>query len=149
MQLTGPIIQKALATYVKLVRASDSVSSCAHGHLAAHNLTVSQFGVLEALLHKGPMCQKELADKLLKSGGNMTTVIDNLEKRRLVRRQRGSEDRRYIAVHLTDTGEELITRIFPDHAKGIAELLSVLTDAEQEQLAALCRKLGRACVGVE
>ena len=142
-----PQTQQALATYVKLARAADTVTACAHAHLGGHNLTISQFGVLEALLHKGPLCQRALAQKLLKSGGNMTTVVDNLEKRGLVRRQRGEADRRFSTVHLTDEGRELIERIFPAHAQGIAELFSVLTPEEQTQLGNLCRKLGHACAG--
>ncbi len=137
--------QQALAAYVKLVRAADSITACAHAHLSEHSLTMSQFGVLEALLHKGPMCQKALAGKLLKSGGNITTVVDNLEKRALVRRERGQDDRRYSTVHLTEAGRALIEAVFPVHAEGIAALFTVLDDAELARLGELCRKLGRAC----
>lgn len=138
--------EQALSAYVKLVRAADSLTARAHAHLGAHGLTISQFGVLEALLHKGPLCQKALAGKLLKSGGNITTVVDNLEKRLLVRRQRGDTDRRYSTVHLTDAGRELIERVFPVHAQGVADLMSVLTDEELTRMGELCRKLGRACI---
>ncbi|UZP66511.1 MarR family transcriptional regulator [Desulfovibrio mangrovi] len=138
----------ALGTYVKLARAAETITACAHAHLNQHNLTISQFGVLEALLHKGPLCQRALADKLLKTGGNMTTVVDNLEKRGLVRRQREESDRRFSTVHLTDEGRELIKRLFPAHAQGITELFSTLTAEEQEQLGNLCRKLGHACAGI-
>ena len=74
--------------------------------LAEAGLTESQFGVLEALLHLGPLHQRELAEKILRTNGNVTLVVDHLEKRGLVRRERGSADRRYIKVHLTDAGED-------------------------------------------
>jgi MarR family 2-MHQ and catechol resistance regulon transcriptional repressor len=72
----------------------------------------------------------------------MTLVIDNLEKRGLVRRERSSEDRRFIRVHLTDEGERLIRRVFPVHADAITRQLAVLTQDEQRALGTLCRKLG-------
>ncbi|MBA2748856.1 MAG: MarR family transcriptional regulator, partial [Tatlockia sp.] len=78
----------ALNAYIKLVRATESVSHRLHRHLESSKLTVTQFGVLEALFHLGAMHQRDLAEKLLKSGGNITLVIDNLEKRQLVKRDR-------------------------------------------------------------
>jgi MarR family 2-MHQ and catechol resistance regulon transcriptional repressor len=105
-------------------------------------LTPSQFGTLETLLHRGPLCQKEIASKLLVSGGNITMVIDNLEKRRLVERRRSHDDRRYISVTLTAAGRHLISRVFPRHVARVVEELSVLTPAEQDLLGDLCRCLG-------
>lgn len=134
---------RALSAYINLIRASDSLAAQVHQHLGAHGLTDSQFGVLEALLHLGPQCQRALADKLLKSGGNITLVIDNLEKQQLVTRQRNAQDRRYITVTLTDRGRALIESIFPAHAAGITRLLGVLSPDEQQELRRLCRKLGR------
>jgi MarR family 2-MHQ and catechol resistance regulon transcriptional repressor len=135
---------RALDAYVKLLRAAESVTARLSAGIAAAGLTGSQFGALEALLHRGPMCQRELGEKLLKSSGNITVVVDNLEKRGLVRRERETGDRRFVTVHLTEEGERLIARIFPGHAAAVAREMSVLTVAEQEELARLCRKLGLA-----
>lgn len=133
----------ALGTYVKLARAAESLTSRLAPRLAEHDLTTSQFGVLEALYHLGPMHQCELAQRILKTSGNMTLVIDNLEKRGLARRERSESDRRFIRVHLTDAGHDLIERIFPDHAGAIISELAVLTAEEQRQLGQLCRRLGK------
>ncbi len=133
---------RALSAYVKLMRAAESLTSRIHGHLSEHGLTVSRFGVLEALYHLGPLTQKEIAKKILKSTGNITMVIDNLEKRGLVRRERDSRDRRYFIVHLTDEGYDLIEKIFKPHAGIITKEFRVLNRAEQEELARLCKKLG-------
>ena len=103
---------------------------------------MSQFGVLEAIYHVGPLSQAELAKKILKSTGNITMVIDNLEKRGLVRRERKEGDRRYYAVQLTPEGKKLISSIFPRHAGKIVETMNILTKAEQETLGQLCKKLG-------
>ncbi len=133
---------RALKTYVKLMRATESMTTRAHRQLSAFGLTFSQFGVLEALYHLGPMSQSEIGQKILRSSGNMTMVIDNLEKRILVRRERNRADRRFFIIHLTDEGKKLISSIFPSHAAEIARELGVLTPAEQQTLGRLCKKLG-------
>lgn len=132
----------ALDVYIKLARAAESVSARINQHLAEANLTVSQFGLLEALYHLGPMHQNQLAGKILKSTGNITLVVDNLVKRQLVERQQDPADRRCIIVSLTETGRRLIQELFPRHVAGVVKEVGVLTAAEQEQLAALCRKIG-------
>jgi MarR family transcriptional regulator, 2-MHQ and catechol-resistance regulon repressor len=132
----------ALDLFIKLARAADSVS--ARLSTTRWRLTSSQFGVLEALFHLGPMCQKELGRKLLRSNSNVTTVIDNLEARGLVKRVRGAEDRRFIEVQLTAAGRRLIARVFPEHAERVASTMSALTADEQVTLGALLRKLGTA-----
>ena len=133
---------RALKTYVKLMRAAESITTRAHKHLSSAGLTVSQFGVLEAIHHLGPLSQKELGRKILRSSGNITMVIDNLEKRRLVRRERDTSDRRIFIVHLTDEGQKLIRKIFPSHAALITGEMSVLNATDQTVLGNLCKKVG-------
>ena len=133
---------QALDTYIKLIRAAESIMSRVYRTSELDGLTNSQFGVLEALFHLGPLCQRELGTKILKSSGNITMVIDNLEKRKLVERHRDQGDRRYVTVYLTDTGRQLIQEIFPRHLERIRDELGVLSIADQESLAKLCRTLG-------
>ena len=133
----------ALNAYIKLVRATESVSHRLHRHLESSKLTVTQFGVLEALFHLGAMHQRDLAEKLLKSGGNITLVIDNLEKRQLVKRDREVGDRRCISVSLTPAGKQLISDLFPAHVEAIAGQMSILSLEEQAELGRLCKKLGK------
>jgi MarR family 2-MHQ and catechol resistance regulon transcriptional repressor len=133
----------ALNVYVKLMRATSAVTTRMHRHLKDKGLTSSQFGVLEALYHLGPLCQQEIGNKILKTSGNMTMVIDNLEKRGLVVREKDPHDRRYLQIHLTRQGNDLISKVFPHHA-GIAESVFAVLDAhEQKQLGMLLKKLGR------
>ena len=133
---------RALRTYVKLMRATESVTARTHRHLSSTGLTISQFAVLEALYQLGPLSQREIGQKILRSSGNITMVIDNLEKTGRVRRERNEADRRFFIVHLTDKGYNLINNIFPPHAAVIAKDLGVLTAAEQDTLGRLCKKLG-------
>lgn len=134
--------RRALSAYVKLSRAANAAELRINAHLADYGLTLSQFGVLEALYHLGPLFQHQLGEKILKSSGNMTLVIDNLCKRDLVERVRYEVDRRYYHIHLKDAGRALIAAMFPNHVKGVVETFSVLSAEEQATLAKLCRKLG-------
>ena len=133
---------RALSTYVKLMRAAESITARVHKHLSSAGLTVSQFGILEAIHHLGPLSQRDLGQKILRSSGNITMVIDNLEKRHLVRRERDTSDRRIFIIHLTNEGQKLIRKIFPSHAALITKEMSVLNSTDQKLLGDLCKKVG-------
>ncbi len=133
----------ALDTAIKLVRAAESLISKASLNLSRHNITLSQFGILDAIYHLGPLTQKALGEKILKSGGNITHVVDNLEKRTLVKRYRGKNDRRNFEVHLTKRGEKLITKILPGQVRIIKTELGILNQEESETLQGLCKKIGK------
>ena len=132
---------RALDTYIKLIRAAESILSRVH-HQTGEGLTVTQFGVMEALHHLGPMHQRKIGLKLLKSGGNVTMVIDNLERRKLVKRKRDQKDRRFVNIHLTPEGVKLISKVFPQRVASVKKEMCQLTAAEQEELGRLCRILG-------
>ena len=133
---------RALNTFIKLMRATESMGARLSNILQSEGLTTSQFGVLEALYHLGPLNQRAISAKILKSGGNITTVIDNLEKRDLVTRERCPEDRRVVYANLTATGKTLIAKYLPLHVKEIEREMNILTPQEQEELGRLCKKLG-------
>jgi MarR family 2-MHQ and catechol resistance regulon transcriptional repressor len=134
--------KRALNAFITLMRAADSLTARLAEGLAEHALTASQFGLLETLMHLGPLCQKELARKLLVSGGNVTMVVDNLEKRALVTRERSTVDRRLVTVALTPAGRKLIAAVFPRHMAAIVAQFEILSVTEQETLRRLCRTLG-------
>jgi len=138
--------KRALDTFIKLRRAVNALSLCESEAMRGAGLTESQFGALEALHHLGPLCQRELAAKVLKSAGNMTTVVDNLERRGLVERRRGGDDRRVVTVYLTKSGEDLIRDVFPKVSDALVGAFSELTAKDQNQLAELCRRLGKAAL---
>ena len=133
---------RALDTYIKLIRAADTLSAGININLLSAGLTESQFNVLDALFHLGPLTQKDLGRKLLKSGGNITMVIDNLEKRNLVKRRRGEKDRRVFFVSLTLPGRRQIENILPEQVSRIKNEMSTLSKGEQNELQRLCKKIG-------
>jgi MarR family 2-MHQ and catechol resistance regulon transcriptional repressor len=133
----------ALDGFIKLMRATDSLNAHLARHIEAAGLTMGQFGVLEALLHLGPMNQRDLGAKLLRSGSNVTLVLDNLQRRGLIRRTRRKDDRRAIEVSLTAQGRRLIAGLFPTHARRITRLFGALSPRDQQHLGTLCKTLGR------
>ena len=137
-----PADTRALDAFIKLVRAASSVVARTSRHLATQGLTAGQFGILETLWHLGPLHQCELARKHLQSGGNVTMIVDNLEKAGLVRRERHADDRRYVRVSLTPAGRERIAAVFPAHLVHLRAQMDVLDPKELEELGRLCRKLG-------
>ena len=144
-----PAVEEAVRAYVKLMRASRSVLAQIEPGLAARGLTPTQLGVLEALLHQGAMTHRDLGRKVLTSAGNMTDVVDKLERRGLVRRVRDQADRRAVRVELTDAGQALIQEVFPRHAADIARVMAGLAPADLRQLGALLRALGVAAAALE
>jgi MarR family transcriptional regulator, 2-MHQ and catechol-resistance regulon repressor len=137
-------VATAVRVYVKLLRATKAVVARVEPRVADSGLTVTQLGVLEALLHLGPLSQRELGRKVLTSAGNMTDVIDKLQRRGLVVRSRRAGDRRTVRVALTVEGQSAIQALFPYHAYDIAAAMNGLEPEELRQLDFLLRKLGLA-----
>jgi len=144
--IDDPGVQTAVAAYVKLHRAVHAISDCVAIRLSSAGLTLTQLGVLEAILHKGPLSHRELGRKVLTSAANMTDVIDKLAARGLVQRVRCPSDRRLVKVELTDAGHCMIEALFPNHARDIAAAMSGLSSDELRTLDSLLRRLGMAAV---
>jgi MarR family 2-MHQ and catechol resistance regulon transcriptional repressor len=138
--------QRALKLWVVLARATSTVERQARDEVARHDLTLAEFGVLEALYHKGPMLAGEVQRRILVSSGGITWLVDRLVARGLVERRPCPEDRRANYVALTPAGTDFIRRVFPEHAAMITDVMEVLSAREQETMTRLLRKLG---LGVE
>ncbi len=125
------------------MRAANAARTYAAQSLSGTGLTLTQFAVLEALYHLGPMSLSDIAEKILTTGGNLTMVVGNLEKRDLARRQQSPEDRRVLIVVLTPKGNALIRKLFPEHAAKITAFMAALSSTEQEELGDFCGRLTR------
>src|SRR5688500_6455942 len=132
--IASTLVDIKVDAYVRLVRTADKVFADVSRGLAEHNLTASQFSTLKALRLKGPLQQKDVASSILKSTGNVTLVIDNLERRGLVARTRGVSDRRVFDVALTDRGQELFDSIYEAHLGRIREAMGSLDNEACEAL---------------
>jgi MarR family transcriptional regulator, 2-MHQ and catechol-resistance regulon repressor len=138
----GKKIDLALSTWVKLARSFSSFSKKSNEQIKSFGLTQPQFAVIEVLGHLGPLTVGVICNKMLVSGGNMTLVLDNIEKLGYIQRVPSKEDRRAIYIQLTDSGHELFEKIFIQHAEHITKLMSVLSFEEQKTLGELLKKLG-------
>lgn len=137
-------VDPALRLWVVLARAYTAVARHVEADVARHGLTTSEFGILEALYHKGPLLLGEMQRKILVSSGGITFLVDRLAARGLVERRACPNDRRARYAALTPDGEALIERIFPEHRARLHAVLDGLSVPEQRDAARLLRQLGRA-----
>jgi MarR family 2-MHQ and catechol resistance regulon transcriptional repressor len=138
-----PAEERARGAFVKLARAAKTALAYTRNGLDQAGLSHGQFAVLEALFHVGPLYLGGLAQRILSSSGNLTLVLENLEKRGLAKRRHQGPDKRFVLATITPAGRRLMARIFPAHARRITEVMGRLSSNEQDELAALCRKLGK------
>jgi len=134
----------ALDLTIKLARATQALMNRVMSQIVSAGVSPSQFGVLDALYHLGPMTLGDIAKKHLKSPNNMTSVVDTMERSGLVERRRCEQDRRVIYVDITDKGRDIFAKLWPGHVERILQAVSTLSPEEQVELAALCKKLGQA-----
>lgn len=139
----------ALRTWIVLARAYHTIVRAVSRDVSRYRLTLGQFAVMEALYHKGALPLGRVGSLLLVTAGNITYVVDQLERRGLVRRERRHGDRRVVYAALTAKGRAFIDEIFPPHARYVAELFDTLPPDEQNQLRRLLKKLGFAVAALE
>jgi MarR family 2-MHQ and catechol resistance regulon transcriptional repressor len=129
--------------FLVLWKAARAAEGYAEKSIAELEMCGSDFAVLEALLHKGPLRVIEIGKKVLLTSGSITVAVDRLETKGLVKRRAHGTDRRARIVHLTKAGRKLITRIYAEHAGDMEKLAAAsLTKAERKTLISLLKKIG-------
>jgi len=126
-----------------LWKAYDSMRRHAEHNIASLPLGMSDFAILEALLHKGPLPVNAIAAKVRLTSGSASVAIDRLEAKGLVERKLHADDRRTRVVHLTAEGRKLIQAAFQAHAAAMERAASTLSRRERAELAAMLKRLGR------
>jgi MarR family 2-MHQ and catechol resistance regulon transcriptional repressor len=132
----------ALELFIALSRANQWVNAHADRDIKKLGLNRTEFGVLELLYHKGPQPLQKIGTKVLMSSGNITYVVDKLEKKKLVIRNASTSDRRLIFAEITDKGSEFIKKVFPNHTSVIEDAVQGLSDDEKKVASQLLKKLG-------
>ncbi len=138
---TGGQQDARVTAYVNLIRTAEALHANVSRGLAREGLTASQFSTIKVLTLRGPLAQRDIAKHLLKTGGNVTVVVDNLERQGLVSRIRDTEDRRIVFVKLTDAGRAIFDRVYAPHLDRIRESMGEITERECHELCALLEKL--------
>ena len=138
MTITGPRLLIALA------RSHRALAAAVEGSIAQLGLCLSDFMLLEALLHKGPLTISDIQEKVLLASGSMTAAVDRLEDKGLLRRKSVEGDRRMRMIELTPKGARTAQSAYDKHAADLEDLLSVLDDSEKERLYSALKKIRRA-----
>jgi MarR family transcriptional regulator, 2-MHQ and catechol-resistance regulon repressor len=135
---------KGVTLWLALWRVSRDIDRIAQADIAASGLCFTDFGALEALLHRGPMRVNDIAETVMITSGSMTTAVDRLESKGLVRRSAHEKDARVRMVELTQAGRALIEPAYSAHAETIESVFEQLDHSERAQLLALLLKLRRS-----
>lgn len=128
--------------WLVMMKAHRSISAYVEARLSGLGIGMSDFMVLEVLLHKGPQTISAIGERVLLTSASMTAAIDRLEERRLVARKNCKSDRRVRYVELTSTGEKFIRSIYAEHERDLDFLVEKLSDAERRALYEGMKKLG-------
>jgi MarR family 2-MHQ and catechol resistance regulon transcriptional repressor len=135
-----PLAPKLLTVLSKCLKA---IGAHAERHIAELGLGVTDFAVLEALLHKGPLSISCVGEKVLLTSGSMTAAVDRLKAKHLVVRKNHATDRRTKLIDLTPAGHALITRAFALHTDALEKALEGVPMQDQKQLIALAISVGK------
>lgn len=125
-----------------LWKAYESLRRHAEKHVGTLPLGMSEFAILEGLLHKGPLPVNTIGAKVRLTSGSASVAIDRLEQKDLVERKNDPEDRRARVVHLTTQGRKLIQSAFADHSIAMEQAAAGLSRRERAELIKLLKQLG-------
>ena len=133
------------APHLRLVlwKAAKAVEKVDRTSISETGLHLSDFAIMEVLLHKGPLPIKTIGEKVLLTSGSMTAAINRLEKKDFVRRNQDPSDGRCFYVHLTEFGRGVIESAYEQHEKKLEKIVSVLTTEERAELVRLLKKMGK------
>ncbi|UVI30116.1 MarR family winged helix-turn-helix transcriptional regulator [Paenibacillus spongiae] len=134
---------EALNLFIALSRASQWVNAHADRDIRRYGLNRTEFGVLELLYHKGAQPIQQIGGKVLMSSGNITYVVDKLERKNFAKRRASTDDRRLIFAEITEQGKQFIEEVFPGHTEVIEKAVEGLSPEEQQAAAKLLKKLGK------
>jgi len=129
-------------TWLVLMKAHRTLRRHAERSIEAVDMCLSDFAILEAILHKGPQSVSELGRRIELTSGSMTTAIDRLEARGLVTRADHATDRRTWVIHLTPEGRALISKVFARHEQAMERAMRGLSKSERATLTDLLKRLG-------
>jgi MarR family 2-MHQ and catechol resistance regulon transcriptional repressor len=123
-----------LKLVIATARSYNTMFSKIEKNVQSYGLNISEFGVLEMLLHKGEQPVQKIAEKILVTSGTITYVIDKLQQKELVYRKKCEKDKRIFYICLTTKGKEMISEIFKEHKKFLEELFSGIDEDLKKEI---------------
>ncbi|MFC0089743.1 MarR family winged helix-turn-helix transcriptional regulator [Allobacillus sp. GCM10007491] len=133
----------SLKLFVVLTRALDAIQKRVIEDIKHLGLNPTEFAVLELIYNKGDQPIQKIGEKVLIASSSITYVVDQLEKKELLKRKLHPNDRRIKLATITQKGKSLMVDVFPTHKKGLQEIFAGLNAEEKEQLIEQLKKLGR------
>lgn len=126
-----------------LWKAGKAIDKVDRASISETGLHLSDFTIMEALLHKGPLPINAIGEKVLLTSGSMTAAVNRLEKKGFVTRVKDPSDGRCYYVHLTKQGAKVIKKAYASHKRNLERVAEALTAGERDELARLLKKIGR------
>jgi MarR family transcriptional regulator, 2-MHQ and catechol-resistance regulon repressor len=140
----GSRTDKSMKTVVRLGRTDLKINNLTINYLSKHNLTVSQFRVLEVLYHVGDLNIGSITKLTMSTPGNITVVVRNLKRDEWITSIKDPNDSRASILSITQKGIDIIEKVFPNHANNLNKALEVLSDEELDTLYDLLDKVYKA-----
>lgn len=139
-------MENDLKTLTILYRSVNALTNVIKDDVGQYGLNVTEFGVLEALYHKGTLSVQAIVDKVLIANSSMSYVLSKLEDKALIKKQKSSQDKRQFHISITPKGQSLLDDMYPKHVQSLRQKLNVLTAEEEIELQRLLKKVGKKAV---
>lgn len=134
--------KKELQIFIGMSRALNEINRENNKIYTKYGLTMAQFGVLEALYHKGPLTVGQVQEKILSTSGTIPVIVKNLEKNGFITRRQDEKDKRKVILTITGKGRDLMDKVYPLNEETIISKMNIWTQEEQIQLVKLMKKFG-------
>lgn len=139
-------MERDLKTLTILYRSVNAITNVIKNDVVQYGLNVTEFGVLEALYHKGTLSVQAIVDKVLIANSSMSYVLSKLEDKALIKKEKSSQDKRQFNISITPKGQSILDDMYPKHVQSLRQRLDVLTTKEEKELQRLLKKVGKKAV---
>jgi MarR family 2-MHQ and catechol resistance regulon transcriptional repressor len=139
-------MERDLKTLTILYRSVNAITNVIKTDVGQYGLNVTEFGVLEALYHKGTLSVQAIVDKVLIANSSMSYVLSKLEDKALIKKEKSSQDKRQFNISITPKGQSILDEMYPKHVQSLRQKLDVLTTEEEKELQRLLKKVGKKAV---
>jgi MarR family 2-MHQ and catechol resistance regulon transcriptional repressor len=139
-------MERDLKTLTILYRSVNAITNVIKTDVGQYGLNVTEFGVLEALYHKGTLSVQAIVDKVLIANSSMSYVLSKLEDKALIKKEKSSQDKRQFNISITSKGQSILDEMYPKHVQSLRQRLDVLTTKEENELQRLLKKVGKKAV---
>ncbi|QQK77409.1 MarR family transcriptional regulator [Salicibibacter cibarius] len=132
-----------LKAFTVLNRATQSIQDALKKDVARYGVNLNEFAVLELLYHKGDQPIQQIGKQVLIASSSITYVVDKLEKKGYLHRRACTDDRRVMYATITESGQQFMDEVFPDHEQKIESIFNEWSEEETEVAIDLLKRVGQ------